>query len=81
MITADKDLAYQQNLEDRKLALVLPIGRWPHLKPYIDEVVETVDRAIPGGYREIKPRTSSSSNFNHRYEAVSKTIASMTILF
>jgi hypothetical protein len=43
MITADKNLAYQQNLEDRKLALViLPIGRWPQLKPYIESVLLTM---------------------------------------
>jgi hypothetical protein len=60
MVTADKNLAYQQNLTDRKLALViLPFGRWPKVKPYVDEIVEVVDKAEPGGFYEILLRTAA----------------------
>jgi hypothetical protein len=54
MITADRNLRYQQNLAGRKLAIiVLPSGRWPKLKPYVPVIIQTIDSARPGGYVEI----------------------------
>jgi hypothetical protein len=56
MVTAEKNLAYQQNLTGRHRALViLPFGRWPKVKPYFDEIVEAVDNAESGSNREIAP--------------------------
>jgi hypothetical protein len=46
VITADKNLRYQQNLKGRNLAIViLPSGRWPKLRPRVSEVVKAVDTA------------------------------------
>lgn len=54
MITADRNLRYQQNLTGRKLAIiVLPSGRWPEVKPYISAIIQTIGSARPGGYAEI----------------------------
>ena len=53
-MTADKNIAYQQNLTDRTLAIVvLPSGRWPAVQDQLEEVVGAVDEAKPGSYREI----------------------------
>ena len=54
MVTADRNIRYQQNLSDRTIALVvLPAGRWPVVQAFLDEVVQAVDNARPGSYREI----------------------------
>jgi len=54
MVTADKNIRYQQNLRYRKLAIiVLPSGRWPLVQPYIEEIVAAINRAKVGSYYEI----------------------------
>lgn len=54
LVTADKNLRYQQNLENRKIAIiVLPAGRWPLVSPHIAEIVAAVGNAHPGSYMEI----------------------------
>jgi uncharacterized protein DUF5615 len=59
LITADRNLRYQQNLAGRKLAIiVLPSGRWPEVKPYISAIIQTIQSARPGGYVEIAPSLS-----------------------
>ena len=51
LITADKNLRYQQNLTGRKLAIVeLPTNRWPLLRPLQERIVEAVDRCQPSAY-------------------------------
>jgi hypothetical protein len=54
MITCDQSLGYQQNLQDRKIAiLVLGIQHWPKLKLFTDQVAEAVSSMQPGEYREM----------------------------
>jgi len=56
LITADRNLRYQQNLTGRRLAIiVLPSGRWPELEPHISTIVKAVGTARPGDYTEIQP--------------------------
>ena len=51
LLTADKNLRYQQNLTGRRLAIVeLPFNSWPQLKPLV-RVIEAVQlRVKPGDY-------------------------------
>ena len=54
LLTTDKNLPYQQNLKDRKIAVVaLGKGRWELIKPVISKVVEAVNAAQPGTYTEV----------------------------
>jgi predicted nuclease of predicted toxin-antitoxin system len=54
LITADKNLHYQQNLKNRKLAIViLPSGRWPKLKPQVSKIVKGLEEARAGSFVEI----------------------------
>lgn len=54
LLTTDKNLAYQQNLAGRNLAiLVLGNSQWPILRLNIWNVVEAVNRSRPGTYEEI----------------------------
>ena len=53
-VTTDKNLRYQQNLADRKIAIVaLGKGRWSLIKPHVAKIVAAVNAATPGGYTEV----------------------------
>jgi hypothetical protein len=57
IVTADRNLKYQQNLAERRLAIVvLPSGRWPLVRPHVQWIIEAVDNAVPGTYTEIAPK-------------------------
>jgi hypothetical protein len=51
LLTTDKNMRYQQNLKDRKIAFVV-IGnqQWPTLRRHIEMVVLAVNAATPGSY-------------------------------
>jgi len=54
LLTTDKNLRYQQNLEARRIAIVvLGKGRWKLIRPVITAVVEAVNAAQPGTYTEV----------------------------
>jgi len=54
LITTDQNLKYQQNLRDRKLAiLVLPTRSWPKIQNHLDKVSVAVNSLKPGDYREL----------------------------
>jgi predicted nuclease of predicted toxin-antitoxin system len=43
LVTTDKNLAYQQNLAGRRIAIVaLGKGRWGLIKPHVAQIVATV---------------------------------------
>jgi hypothetical protein len=54
LVTADKNLRYQQNLTNRKIAIVaLKNAQWPVLRRYVEKVVAAVEAAQPGSYAEV----------------------------
>jgi hypothetical protein len=54
MVTADKNIRYQQNLETRKIALVvLENSQWPMVKLVAEKIVAAVNAARPGSYVEV----------------------------
>ena len=54
LITTDQNLKYQQNLGDRKLAvLILPTTSWPRIQNHLDKVSAAVNSLKPGDYREL----------------------------
>jgi hypothetical protein len=56
MVTADRNLTYQQNLDNRRLAIVvLPSGNWPVVKAHIVDVIRAIDESEPGSLKELKP--------------------------
>ena len=55
LLTADKNLRYQQNLSGRKLAIVvLGQGRWRLVRRHVAAVVAAVNAATPGSYTEVQ---------------------------
>ena len=54
LLTTDKNIRYQQNLSERKIAIVvLGQQQWPKLRPHVRLVVEAVNGAMPGSYTEV----------------------------
>jgi hypothetical protein len=55
MITADQNIAYQQNLTGRSLALVvLGSNLWPVVRDHQASIASTVDAATVGSYQFIE---------------------------
>jgi alkanesulfonate monooxygenase SsuD/methylene tetrahydromethanopterin reductase-like flavin-dependent oxidoreductase (luciferase family) len=49
LLTADQNIAYQQKMEGRRIALVvLAKGQWPSIEPFVSQVVAAVEAAKPG---------------------------------
>jgi nucleoside-diphosphate-sugar epimerase len=47
LLTTDKNMRYQQNLKDRKIAfVVLGNQQWPTLRRYVERVVAVVNAAL-----------------------------------
>ena len=54
VITADKNMPYQQNIASRSLALiVLSANRWPLIEPRIEDVRGALEGIQPGEVREV----------------------------
>jgi hypothetical protein len=54
LITTDQHLRYQQNLHDRRLAiLVLGTTSWPRIRQHIATIQTVVERVTVGAYHEI----------------------------
>jgi hypothetical protein len=59
MVTCDQNLSYQQNLQGRKLALVvLSTNNWNLLKRDLPPVITAVNNAQPGSFQFIKIRSN-----------------------
>ena len=54
MLTADQNLAYQQNLTRRRLALVvLSTNRWLILKQSTEAITRVINAAMPGSFERV----------------------------
>ena len=54
VITADRNMPYQQNIASRSLALiVLGANRWPLIEPRIADISNALEGVQPGDVREI----------------------------
>lgn len=54
LVTTDQNLRYQQNLAQRKIAVVvLTTTSWPRIRQKILEVAVAIDGLPPGGFAEV----------------------------
>jgi predicted nuclease of predicted toxin-antitoxin system len=50
-LTPDKNIAYQQNLTNRNIAIVvIGKGNWSTIEPHVDKIVDAVNLSTPGSY-------------------------------
>ena len=55
LVTGDRNLAYQQNLKDRHIAIVeLTAQHWLILREYISVIGAAVDLAKPGSFQVVE---------------------------
>jgi hypothetical protein len=55
IVTADKNMRCQQNLEGRRIALVvLGTPQWPIVKLHLDKIAAAVNAATAGSYIEVE---------------------------
>jgi len=54
MITTDQNLRFQQNLDERRIGIIVLMSTsWPRIQNKIDEVIAAVDSLPSGGYAEV----------------------------
>jgi hypothetical protein len=54
LLTADKNMRYQQNLAGRRIALVvLSTPQWPRVRMHLETIAAAVNAATPGSYAEV----------------------------
>jgi hypothetical protein len=55
LLTTDKRIRYQQNLSERKVAIVvLGNSPWPLVRLYLDRISAAVNAATPGSYTQVE---------------------------
>src|SRR5580704_7340642 len=55
VVTADRNMRYQQNLEGRRIALVvLSTPRWPIVKLHLEKIAAAVNTAAAGSYIKVE---------------------------
>ena len=56
LLTTDRRIRYQQNLQARRIALVVLSGstRWSRVRQQADRIVAAVGAATPGSYAEVE---------------------------
>jgi hypothetical protein len=56
LLTTDRRIKYQQNLQVRRIALVVLTGttRWSSVRHYADRIAAAVASATPGSYSEVE---------------------------
>lgn len=55
LLTADKNMRYQQNLTGRRIALiVLSTPQWPLVRLHLESIAAAVHAATPGSYAEVE---------------------------
>ena len=54
-LTGDKNLAYQQNLTERRICIVvLTAHSWDIIESYLTEIRAAVDAALPGSFQVVE---------------------------
>jgi hypothetical protein len=55
LLTADKNMRYQQNLRGRRIALVvLSTPQWPVVRLHVEKIAAAINAATPGSYYEVE---------------------------
>ena len=54
LVTTDQNLRYQQNMKDRKIAVVvLMTASWPRISKQADKVTAAIEGVVSGDYIEV----------------------------
>jgi len=54
LLSTDRNIRYQQNLNHRKIAIVvLTDQQWPSVRLHLEKIAAAVNMAVPGSYIEV----------------------------
>ena len=55
LFTTDQRIRFQQNLQNRRIALVVLTGttRWSRVRMHLERIAASIDAATPGSYAEV----------------------------
>lgn len=54
-ITGDKTLEYEQDMRNRKIAVVsLSVPHWPRVEPHVGKIVLAVGNVLPGSFTRVE---------------------------
>ncbi|HME24947.1 MAG TPA: hypothetical protein VKI44_27070 [Acetobacteraceae bacterium] len=55
LVTTDRRIRYQQNLGQRRIAIVVLVGstKWSRIRLHFEPILLAVNNATPGSYREV----------------------------
>jgi hypothetical protein len=54
LITTDQNLRYQQNLENRKIAIVVLLTTsWPRIRNHVEVINDAIENCVTGTYIEV----------------------------
>ena len=55
LLTSDKNIRYQQNPSDRKIAIVVMGNQqWPDVRLHLDRIAAAINGATPGSFTEVE---------------------------
>ena len=56
LVTTDRRIRYQQNLNKRKIAIVVLTGttKWSRVRFHLDRIAAAVEASTPGSYAEVE---------------------------
>ena len=55
LLSTDKNIRYQQNLKNRKIAIVvLTDQQWPNVRLHLEKIATAVNAATAGSYAEVE---------------------------
>lgn len=55
LLTTDRNIRYQQNLANRKIAIVvLSTQQWPDVQRHLTRITEAINSATPGSFTEVE---------------------------
>jgi len=54
LVTGDRSLRYEQNLDDRRIAVVvLSAQKWPILRDHMPKIAHAIDSAVPASFTPV----------------------------
>ena len=54
LVTTDRNLKYQQNLANRRIAIVVLLSAsWPRIRQVVPAITQAIEAAAPGSYLEV----------------------------
>lgn len=72
LLTTDQGIQFQQNLQGRRLAIIVVAPDWPRVSRQVDAIKSAIEKVQPGAYLEVLERDQPAMT-NQAYKAETPT--------